>query len=127
MGERLSRRAWGCLIAAALLAVGCGDGEAKRVEAQARLAEVHREGAELHASMSDLEARMHVNRARVTLWKELGQRHRGISAVACDVADSHMLSMVHHVQKNQKKLGQYRSRRVASNAKKGASGTGGGR
>lgn len=125
------RRGWmGFAVGAiALVVTACGPDEAQEAERAERLATIEREASELNGALSHLEARLHVNRARVATWKVLGERHRGISAIACEVADSHMLSMVKHVQKNDKKKKQaWKRRRVARAAKEAQnSGTGGGR
>lgn len=110
------------------MTVGCGLTDAQKVEQQERLAVIQREGAALNGALSDLEARLHVNRARVAIYEELGARHKGISALACEVADSHMLSMVKHVQKNdQKKKKAWKRRRVARAKDSSGGSTGGGR
>jgi hypothetical protein len=63
---------------------------------EVRLARVAAEGRSLEVALDRLEDRLLANQARVRLWRELRERHEGVSAIACAVQEEHAEAMASH-------------------------------
>jgi hypothetical protein len=73
------------LLAAVALAGACGPSRELEVH-RARLAAERRE---LEATFDHLEDRLVVNQARVRFWREMRERHEGVTAIACASLEQH--------------------------------------
>ena len=95
----LGAKRTGAVVASLLGAAGCFS---PSPEAVASLAAVQRDGALLQRQMENLEDRLLGNQAKVHFWAELSERHQNVSAIACESAASHLVSM-ERLQLNQKR------------------------
>lgn len=94
---------WGAWVAAGLClvgGVGCFDAPP---EAKARLEQVKAEGAELNEAIDEVGGRLLGGRAVVSLWQEMGWRHRSVSQIACQTASTHVEAMAKHVEKQEQR------------------------
>ncbi len=78
------------LAAAAVLLAGCGR---TARDAELRRARLAAERRDLVATLEHLEDRLLVNQARVRFWREMRERHEGVTAVACASQDQHAEEM----------------------------------
>jgi hypothetical protein len=91
---------------------GCFEAPA---EAVARLEQVKAEGEALNAELDDVGGRLLGGRAVVTLWQEMGWRHRQVSEIACQNASTHVAAMSKHFER-QEQRGKKQRRVRAANA-----------
>jgi hypothetical protein len=92
---------WVGAAAVALSTTGCFE---PSDEAKASLAEVRADGARQTEEWNSLEDRLLGTQAQVHLWRELAERHRSVSALSCQNAETHLVAMAGHQDKQQKKL-----------------------
>jgi len=86
---------WGALAGfAVLLGSGCHRDELE--EQRRRLAREHEERM---AELERVEARLYHALGTVRLWQELGERHRQVSALACENLAAHAEAMERHHQR----------------------------
>jgi hypothetical protein len=78
-----------------LLAVVVAAGCAPRDRA-VRLARLEGERRNLEASLDRLEERLLADQSRVRFWREMKDRHEGVSAISCAVQDEHAEGMALH-------------------------------
>ena len=83
-----------------LFGTGCFDAPP---EAKARLEKIRAEGEELNEAIDEVGGRLLGGRAVVSLWQEMGWRHRSVSAIACETAQTHVEAMVKHERKQDKR------------------------
>ena len=81
--------------------VGCG--RPADEERTGRLWELERQGRELEQGLLGLEERFMRNEARLELWNELKERHRQVSAVACQNQTRHFEAMVKNLQRSERR------------------------
>lgn len=93
-----------------LITGGCASPPEPR--ASARLAELKKSGLELEHSIDSLEQRFLGNQSRIGLWQELADRHKQVSAVACENAASHMAGM-NRLQEHELAKANQKARRFA--------------
>ncbi len=78
------------VLGAALL-LGCFEPPSSAV---ARLEETKAEARALEVSLDIVEQRLLAGQAKVALWTEMAERHRRVSALACDSQTAHAAQMV---------------------------------
>jgi hypothetical protein len=83
-------------------------------EAEQRLAALESEAQQMDALLDDVETRLLGNQAMLLTWQELGRRHKQVSAVHCQHANSHMEAIVKHHNRQEEKARQLKRRRVAA-------------
>ena len=99
------------LIAAVLALAACGRDAGLEVKRQRWAAE--RRG--LDVTFDQLEERMLSDQARVRFWRDLRERHEGVTAVACANLDRHAEGMAVLQERQQEKLDDLaRKHRVAA-------------
>lgn len=82
------------LLAALALLAACGRTARDLEVRRARLAAEQRD---LVATLEHLEDRLLVNQARVRFWREMRDRHDGVTAVACASQEQHAEEMARHL------------------------------
>lgn len=92
-----------------LMGTGCFDAPP---EAQARLERLQAEGAELEEAIDEVGGRLLGGRAVVSLWEEMGWRHRSVSEIACQTASTHLAAMDKHQDKLLQRTRQHRRQRM---------------
>lgn len=109
MGER--RGGWlGLVLAAVALSTGCAEPPSDGAE---RLAALEAEGKQMDQALDDVETRLLGNQAQLMTWQELGRRHKQVSALHCQNADTHMEAILKHYQRQEEKTRGLK-RRVAA-------------
>ena len=73
------------LLAAVSLIAACGPSK----ELEVKRAQLLAERRDLEATFDHLEDRLIVNQARVRFWREMRDRHEGVSAIACSSLEQH--------------------------------------
>lgn len=104
------RRKWlGVSMAAVglLLGTGCSG---PSPEDEARLAALEAEGEEMDSALDSVEERLLGNQAMLQTWQELGRRHQDVTQLHCQSADSHMVALMKHFEKQEEKGRQLRRR-----------------
>ncbi len=69
----------------------------------ARLEDVKREGLALNEAADELEGRLLASQSNVSLWKELADRHKYVSAIAIQNQNAHFDAMVHLLDRQEEK------------------------
>lgn len=105
---KAGRRFWPITGLASLVAAGCFDPPREALE---RLAAVKQEGASVEKALLELESRLLANQAIVGRHRELAERHRHVSALACRSAELHGLQMIAFKERELEKLYRKRARR----------------
>ena len=72
---------------------GCFACAVSPAEERARREALAAEGRALELAADAVEARLLAGEARLAVWRELADRHRQVSEVACRVGDSHFQDM----------------------------------
>jgi len=90
-------------VAFCLTALGATGCEVPPPEAQARLEAVKQQGQQLEAATDRLEVRLLGNQERLSLWRELRERHQHVSAVVVRNHSSHMEDMARLLAAQQEK------------------------
>ncbi|WP_224240115.1 hypothetical protein [Hyalangium gracile] len=103
----MRRVALGVAVVALALSSGCAEPPS---DAEARLAALEAEGEKMDAALDTVEERLLGNQARVHLWRELGERHKQVSAVHCKHADANMAALIQHEEKQWEKARKLRRR-----------------
>ncbi len=96
-----------------LFGTGCFDAPP---EAKERLERLRADGEELNEALDEVGGRLLGGRAVVSLWQEMGWRHRSVSAIACETAGAHVQAMAKHEQKQIKRSRKIRRMAQASEA-----------
>lgn len=91
-GADLGPRTSPPLALAALLALACGSRAP-----DPRLARLEAERRALEAQLDALEERLLADQARVRFWRELRERHEGVTAIACASQEGHAEQMARHL------------------------------
>ncbi len=94
------------------LSTGCAT--TPPADAEARLAALETEAEQLDAALDNVETRLLGNQATLMMWQELGRRHKQVSAVHCQHANSQMEAIVKHHNRQEEKARQLKRRRVAA-------------
>jgi hypothetical protein len=100
-------------IALACLAAGCSGRRAEEQE-RARLAQIDADGRALDEAADNLESRLLADKAQVTLWKELAERHKHVSAIATENANTHLEGIERFISRQDEKMRAMKHRRIAS-------------
>jgi hypothetical protein len=103
---RAARRWAGLVVVAAALG-GCGPGPQEVTGRRQALVDT---SAELDQALDTLEERLLTSQARVRLWQDLGERHRTVTAVACQNVEGHVQAMARHLEKQESKARRARRR-----------------
>lgn len=105
------RRKWlGVSIAAVGLFLGAGC-SGPSPEDVARLAALEAEGEEMDTVLDSVEERLLGNQAMLQTWQELGRRHQDVTQLHCQTADSHLVALMKHYEKQEEKGRQLKRRR----------------
>ncbi len=93
----------------------------------ARLEDVKREGLALNEAADQLEGRLLASQSNVSLWKELADRHKYVSAIAIQNQNAHFDAMVHLLDRQEEKArllkpGHYAKRGAARGLPAGVGG-----
>lgn len=99
--------------AAFVFLAGCFEPSPEAVEG---LKQVTEEAQATHQALEDLEERLLGNQARVHHWTELAERHRQVSAVACENQNAHADQMVALRELQEEKAKRLRRGRFAKPA-----------
>jgi hypothetical protein len=106
VGARAARW-WAGVAMAAVALGGCGPGPQ---EVAGRRQALGATSAELAQELDTLEDRLLTSQARVRLWQDLGERHRTVTAVACQNVEGHVQAMARHLEKQESKARRARRR-----------------
>ncbi len=98
-------------LALALLVSACGP---SREDTQARLATLEAEGDALTHAADALEERLLADHVRVSVWRELAERHKDVSEIACRNSDAHYDGMVRFLEEQEEKARGLKRHRVAA-------------
>ena len=104
----------GLALSAFLVLPGCFSPSPASV---ARLEDIKREGQALDAAADELEGRLFAAQSNVSLWKELADRHRHVSAIAIQNQSAHFNAMVKLLDRQEEKA---RLRKHGRYAKRGS-------
>jgi hypothetical protein len=110
----VGKRGWGLGVGVMALALSAGCAQPPP-DAEARLAALEVEAKKMDEALDTVEERLLGNQARVRLWRELGERHKAVSAVHCKHAHGNVEAIILHEEKQTEKARKLRRRRhVAS-------------
>ncbi len=82
----------------------------------AQLQDVKREGRALDEAVDELEGRLLSAQSNVSLWKELADRHKYVSAIAIQNQNAHFDAMVHLLDRQEEKARQLKHGHYAKRA-----------
>lgn len=85
----------------------------------ARLDDIKREGQALNESTDELEARLLAAQSNVSLWAELAERHKYVSAIAIQNQNAHFDAMVQLLDRQEEKARLLKHRHYAKGEKQG--------
>jgi hypothetical protein len=105
------RRMWlGLTVAAVGLSLGTGC-MSPSPEAEERLAALEAEAEEMDVALDDVEERLLGNQAMLQTWQEMGRRHQQVTQLHCQTADTHLMALMKHYDKQEEKARQMKRRR----------------
>ncbi|WP_164011817.1 hypothetical protein [Pyxidicoccus trucidator] len=105
------RRMWlGLGVAAVGLSLGTGC-MSPSSESEERLAALEAEAEELDVALDDVEERLLGNQAMLQTWQEMGRRHQQVTQLHCQTADTHLMALMKHYDKQEEKARQMKRRR----------------
>jgi len=87
---------WTCVGVTAVLSSGCFS---PSKEAEARLASLQAEGQSMDQGLDSVEERLLGNQAMLQQWQEMGRRHNKVTQVHCAAAESHLVAMSGHEER----------------------------
>jgi hypothetical protein len=82
-------------------------------ERRARLLALAEADRDLNTALDAVELRLMRNQGTVAMWRELAQRHRDVSEVACHNLSGHYEAMARFMDSQQVRSGRIRTRVVA--------------
>ncbi len=108
------RRMWlGLGVTALGLSLGTGC-MSPSPEAEERLAALEAEAEEMDVVLDNVEERLLGNQAMLQTWQEMGRRHQQVTQLHCQTADSHLMALMKHYDKQEEKARQMKRRRGGS-------------
>lgn len=85
-------------------------------EAQVRLEQLRADGLALNEAIDEVGGRLLGGRSVVSLWEEMGWRHRSVSEIACQTASTHLAAMERHQEKQDQRSRKHRRQRMQAQA-----------